>query len=105
MNTIRKLAAGFLLLAGALHLFSAVLVKFNPTSIITIFFGFAYLVIGILLLRDGRTILWLGSIVPMVGMILAVIGLLIKPTLFGVLFIAIDIIIVTCCFFLIFNKK
>lgn len=104
MKSMRSLAAGLLLLTGVLHLVSVALVKFEATSIITVFFGVAYLVIGYFLFRGGRTILWVGAIVPIVGLVLATLGMLMKPTLLGGIFIAIDIVIAGCCFSLIFRK-
>lgn len=105
MKTIRSLGASLLLLSGALHLTSAVLAQFDPASIITIVFGVAYLAIGFFLFRNGRITLWFGAIVPLVGLLLATIGMLMKPTMLGVLFIAIDIIVAACCFILIFRKE
>jgi hypothetical protein len=106
MKSLRNLAAGLLLLTGALHLISLVLVTFDPTSLITLLFGMAYLTIGFFLFRDDRAIiLWLGAIVPLVGLLLAAIGMVMNPTLLGAIFIAIDIIIATCCFMVIFRKK
>jgi hypothetical protein len=105
MKSVRNLAGGLLLLTGVLHLVSVALVKFEATSIITIVFGVAYLAIGTLLFRDGRAVLWLGASVPLVGLVLAAIGMLMKPTLLGGIFIAIDIVISVCCFTLIFRKQ
>jgi len=104
MKSIRTLAAGLLLLTGILHLVSVALAKFEPTSIITLAFGVAYLVIGFLLFRNGRSSLWFGAIVPLIGLLLAVAGMFMKPTLLGGIFIAIDIAIAACCFALIFRK-
>ena len=105
MKFLRNLAAGLLLLTGALHLVSLVFVTFVPTSLITLLFGWAYLVIGFFLFRDGRAILWFGAIVPLVGLLLAVLGMMMDPTLLGAIFIAIDVIITACCFALIFRKE
>lgn len=105
MKPIRNLAAGLLLLTGTLHLVSLIFVKFDPTSIITIVFGIAYLVIGFTLFLNKRTVLWFGAIVPLVGLLLATIGMVMNPTVLGALFIAIDILIVACCFILIFRKE
>lgn len=104
MKTVRNLAASLLLLTGALHLILAALVEFDPTSIITIVFGLAYLAMGFFLFRDGRAILWFGAIVPLIGLALAVVGMLMQPSLLGVIFIAIDVVIVACCFYLISRK-
>lgn len=105
MKSLRNLAAGLLLLTGALHLGSLMFVPFDLTSIITLLFGLAYLVIVFFLFRGGRTILWFGAIVPLVGLLLAVVGMVMNPTLLGALFIAIDIIIMACCFMVIFRKE
>ena len=105
MKTIRTLAGGLLLLTGALHIVSLALAKFDPTSMITLVFGLAYLVMGFALFWKGRAILWFGAIVPLVGLALAVIGMLMQPTLLGALFIAVDVVVVTCCFYLIFRKE
>jgi hypothetical protein len=105
MKSARNLAGGLLLLTGVLHLVSVALVKFEAVSIITIVFGLAYLVIGYFLFRGGRTALWFGAIVPLVGLGLAAIGMLMKPTLLSGIFITIDIIISVCCFSLIFRKQ
>lgn len=105
MKSLRNLAAGLLFLTGALHLISLAFVTFDPTSLITLLFGVAYLTIGFFLFRDGQVILWFGAIVPLVGLLLAVLGMVMNPTLLGALFIAIDIIIAACCFIVIFRKK
>jgi hypothetical protein len=103
MKTIRVLAASLLLLTGILHLVTTALTKFDATFIITIVFGLAYLAIGYFLFRQGRTILWFGAIVPLVGLLLAFVGMLTTPTLLGAFFIAIDVIIIACCSILLFR--
>jgi hypothetical protein len=105
MKTIRRLAGGLLLLTGVLHLLSAALTKFETTSIITIVFGLAYLVIGFFLFQSSRVILWFAAIVPLLGLLLAAIGMLMNPTLLGATFILIDIIVSGCCFYLITRKQ
>jgi len=104
MKSIRSLAASLLLFTGVLHLASVVFIKFEPTSIITLVFGAAYLVIGFYLFRNGRKPLWFGAVVPLIGLLLAVAGMFMKPTLLGGIFIAIDMAIAASCFSLIFRK-
>ena len=104
MKPIRSLAASLLLLTGTLHLVSVAFSKFEPTSVITLIFGAAYLAIGYLLFRGGRIVLWLGAVVPLIGLLLAVAGMFMKPTLLGGVFIAIDLAVSACCFLLIFGK-
>jgi hypothetical protein len=105
MKAIRNLAAGLLLLSGLLHLISVALVKFEATSIITIIFGVAYLAIGYFLFREGRAVLWLGGIVPLVGLVLAAIGMGMNPNLLAALFIVIDIFVAAGCLFLLFRHE
>ena len=105
MKPIRNLAAILLLLTGVLHLASVLLVKFEATSIITIVFGVAYTLIGALLFRGGRMVLWFGAIVPLMGLSLATIGMLMKPTLLGAVFMIIDIAVTICCFLLLFRNE
>jgi hypothetical protein len=71
-----------------LHLISVVVGKFEATSIITMVYGVGYLVIGYFFFRDGHTILWFGAIMPLVGLLLTVLGMLSNPSVLGVLFIA-----------------
>jgi hypothetical protein len=104
MKPMHSLAAGLLLLTGLLHLASVAFVTFEPTSIITLIFGAAYLVIGFFLFRSGRTVLWFGAVVPLVGLLLAAVGILMNPTLLGALFIGIDLVVIVCCLLLIFSK-
>jgi hypothetical protein len=104
MKSIRNLAASLLLLSGTLHLVSVAASKFEPTSSIALVFGAAYLVIGCLLFRGGRLILWLGAVVPLIGLLLAVAGMFMEPTLLGGIFIAIDIAVAAGCFWLIFRQ-
>jgi hypothetical protein len=104
MKSIRSLAAGLMLLTGTLHLVSVAFSKFDPTSIITLVFGASYLAIGFYLFRNGRNILWFGAIVPLIGLLLAVAGMFMKPTLLGGIFIAIDVAVAACCFSLVLRK-
>jgi hypothetical protein len=105
MKTIRNLAGSLLLLTGVLHLVSVALVKFEATSIITVIFGLAYLGIGYYLFRGSQTVLWFGAIVPLVGLVLASLGMIMNPTLLGGIFILIDVVIAACCFYIVFKSK
>jgi len=105
VKPIRSLAAVLLLLTGLLHLLSVVLLKFEPTSFITLVFGVAYLVIGFFLFRIGRLALWFGAVVPLAGLLLAAVGMLMNPTLVGAIFMVIDLVVIVCCFLLIFSKS
>jgi len=105
MKTIRYLAAGLLLFTGLLHVIQIITTKVIDTAtVITVIFGIIYLGLGVLLLRSGRIILWLAAILPLVGLLLAAVGMLTKPTMLGALFMVIDIAIAACCFTLLFRK-
>jgi len=104
MKSLRNLASILLLLSGVLHLVSVALMKFETTSIISIVFGLVYLVLGILLFQNNRAVLWSAAIVPLLGLLLAAIGMIMNPTLLGAVFILLDLIISGCCFYLISRK-
>lgn len=105
MNRIRYLAAGLLGLTGVLHVAQLVTAKLDASVVITVLFGVAYLVIGFFLFRDNRTAYYCGAIVPLVGLALATLGMLTNPTLLAAIFIAIDVVVVLCCFYLIQKSK
>ena len=105
MKLIRYLAAGLLCLTGILHVAQLTVAKLDASVIIAILFGAAYLVIGFFLLRDNRTAYYLGAIVPLIGLVLATLGMLTHLTLLAAIFIAIDVVVVLSCFYLIFKNK
>ena len=106
MKTVRYLAVGLLLLTGLLHVVQIITATIiDAAVIIAVTFGIIYLALGLLLIKGGRAIVWLAAIVPLVGLILAGVGMLMKPTLLGALFMAIDIGISACCFTLLFRKS
>jgi hypothetical protein len=105
MKTIRYLATGLLLFTGLLHviqIFTTTVI--DAAILITVTFGVIYLVLGFLLLRSGRVALWLAAILPLVGLLLALVGMLTNPTMLGALFIVTDIAIAACCFTLLFSN-
>jgi hypothetical protein len=104
MKSIRILAAVLLLLTGVLHVIQLLLAQLDSGTIITVVFGVAYLIIALFLFRSGKTALWFGAIVPLVGLLLAVVGMLTTPTVLGAIFIAIDVAIIACCFILLVRK-
>ena len=105
MNRIRYLAAGLLCLTGALHVAQLAVAKLDASVVIAVLFGVAYLVIGLCLFRDNRTTYYLGAIIPLIGLALATLGMLTHPTLLAAIFIAIDVVVVLSCFYLIFKNK
>ena len=105
MKTVRILAAILLLVTGVLHVVQLLLAKLDSATLITVIFGLAYLVIAFFLFRAGRSVLWFGAILPLVGLVLAVLGMFTAPTLLGGVFIAIDAVIICCCGYLLVKSK
>ena len=106
MKTIRTIAAGLLLLTGAIHVIQITTATvFDAAMAITVTFGVIYLLLGFLLFRGSRMIDWLAAILPLVGLLLAAVGMLTKPTWLGAFFMAIDVAVAACCFILIFRKQ
>ena len=106
MKTVRYVAVGLLLLTGLLHVVQIITATIiDAAVIIAVAFGIIYLALGLLLIKGGRAIVWLAAIVPLVGLLLAGAGMLMKPTLLGAFFMVIDIIISTCSFALLFRKS
>lgn len=105
MNRIRNLAAALLCLSGAIHVIQLFAGRPVVDTVITVSFGVIYLVIGVLLFRGGRASLTLGGIVPLVGLLLAVAGMLMSPTLLGAFFIAVDVIVAGCCLYIIAKSR
>lgn len=105
MKKIQLLAAGLLLLTGALHVIQVTTgASVDAAIIITVTFGVIYLALGFLLFRRGRTVYWFAAILPLVGLAFAAVGMLMQPTLLGAIFMVIDIAISACCFYLIFKN-
>jgi uncharacterized membrane protein (DUF2068 family) len=105
MSRIRYLAAGLLGLTGVVHVAQLAVATLDASTVITVLFGVAYLVIGVFLFRDNRTAYYFGTIVPLVGLVLATLGMLTNPTILAAIFIAIDVVIVLSCFYLIFKSR
>jgi uncharacterized membrane protein (DUF2068 family) len=105
MKRIRYLAVGLLCLTGILHVAQLAVAKLDASVVIAVLFGVAYLVIGFFLFRDNRTAYYLGAIVPLIGLVLATLGMLTHPTLLAAIFIAIDVVVVLSCFYLILKNK
>lgn len=63
-------------------------------------FGLIYFVIGIALLGRSRKALWMGAILPTIGGILGLVRLMTHPNPFSIFHIAIDLIVVPICIYL-----
>ena len=101
MKTLGYITAGLLLLTGTFHVAQIALVPMDTSLIITMVFGVAYLAIGVYLFRGSRAAYYSGVLVPLPGLVLALLGMLTKPTILALFFIAIDVIVVAGCVYLI----
>jgi uncharacterized membrane protein HdeD (DUF308 family) len=106
MKSIRLLAGILLLITGILHV---VLYIKDPNvlgSIGLLIFGIIYAVTGILLFNRKIYPLYLGLIIPLIGMTLSIIKFGI-PDLISLLalFKLIGIIVIICCGYLLLNRK
>jgi uncharacterized membrane protein HdeD (DUF308 family) len=106
MKPIRLLAGILLLITGVLHI---VLYFKDPNmsgSIGLLIFGIIYSFIGILLFNRKIYPLYLGLIIPLIGMTLSIIRFGI-PDLISLLalFKLIGVIVIICCGYLVLNSK
>ena len=104
MNRIRYMAAGLLCLTGVIHV-AQLVARLDASTIITVLFGVAYLVISFFLFRGNKTSYYLGAVVPVIGLLLAIAGMFMNPTFLAAVFIAIDVIVVLGCVYLIFSSR
>lgn len=105
MNRIRYLAAGLLCLTGVIHVAQLVVAKLDASTIITVLFGVAYLVISFFLFRGNRTSYYLGAVVPDIGLLLTIAGMFMNSTFLAAVFIAIDVIVVLGCVYLVVSSR
>lgn len=106
MNRIRYLAAGFLCLTGVIHVAQLGMAQLDVAVVIgVVVFGVAYLIIGGFLFRNNKTAYYFGAIVPLIGLCLGTVGMLTNPTALMAFLIAIDVVVVLSCFYLIKGKR
>jgi uncharacterized membrane protein HdeD (DUF308 family) len=106
MKTIRPLAGILLLITGILHVVLYIKAPDAPGSIGLLIFGIIYTVIGFLLFNKKIYPVYLGLIIPLIGMTLSIIKFGI-PGLISMLalFKLIGIIVVICCGYLLLKRK
>jgi len=106
MKPIRFLAGILLLITGILHVVLYIKTPNDPGSIGLLIFGIIYAIIGILLFNRKIYPLYLGLIIPLIGMTLSIIKFGI-PDLISLLalFKLIGITVIICCGYLLLNLK
>jgi uncharacterized membrane protein HdeD (DUF308 family) len=106
MKTIRLLAGILLVITGILHVAMYIKASDDPGTIGLLIFGIIYAVTGLLLFNRKMYPVYLGLIIPLIGMTLSIIKFGI-PDLISMLalFKLIGIIVIICCGYLLLNRK
>jgi len=99
MPRSRRLAGLLMLASGITHTSEPFVFGWSPVMPGVLAFGAAFFVIGLFLLREGRTVLWWGALLPGVAVALAL-GLVarqgsIRPL--TVWHVAVDLTVVPIC--------
>ena len=101
---LRLLAASLMLLTGVIHLALTAFTAGTEMALMALF-GLLYIAIGIGLLVSKRVSYYLGAIIPSVGACLAAYSYVVmKPELVDLPLIAIDILVILNCCYLILHK-
>ncbi len=106
MKTIRFLAAILLVITGVWHIFLFLKNTGDPNGIPLLIFGILYALTGILLFTPKILWVYVGLILPIIGMIAASVKIGVKnfdPTMW--VLILIDVIVIVCCAYLILVRK
>jgi hypothetical protein len=102
MKTIRFIAGSFLLLNGILHIIEYL----NSNNIGILVFGIIYIITGALLFNKKAYPVYLGLIVPIIGMSLSLIKFGIPELIsLSALFKLIGLIVVICCAYILIKRK
>lgn len=104
MEQVRSITAYSFFGAGILHLGYVIFSPFESTQLITLLFGFAYLVLGYLLLTGRVSVLAAGA-VTLLGTLLNIVGMATKFNVMGVVFLVFDIAILTGCGYLLVKAR
>lgn len=106
MKTLRLVAAILLIINGALHLVEYRHVSADNGSIGIMVFGMIYIITGLLLFHTRLYSLYLGIIIPVVGMSLSFIKYGIPdPVSLPALFKVIGVAVVICCLVLLGKRQ
>jgi hypothetical protein len=100
-HVLRRLAASLLLVSGVTHVIQLPIYGAEHSVIGATIFGGIYFAIGLALLSKSRMALVLGAIFPSIGGVLGVYRFLhLHPNPFSVFHVAIDLVVVPACIFL-----
>jgi hypothetical protein len=102
-RAIRFLGASLVLLGGIIHL-AAVAVTTGMQMAIMALFGVLYVAIGVGLFLGKHLFSYLGVVIPLVGTFIAGYAYAVSPDMTILPLIALDIIVILCCTYLILHK-
>jgi len=106
MKTIRLFAGILLIINGILHIVLYLQTSNNAGSIGILAFGIIYIITGLLLFNKKRYPIYLGIIIPIIGMSLSLIKFGVPELIsFSALFKVIGLIVIICCVYIIVNQK
>jgi len=106
MKTIRLIAGILLVATGVLHIVGYTKAPDDPGSIGTLVFGIIYGIIGLLLFTKKSYPLYLGLVLPVIGMTIALIkfGFPALKSMMAILLL-IDVVVIICCAYLLVKRK
>jgi uncharacterized membrane protein HdeD (DUF308 family) len=106
MKTIRLFAGIVLSISGVLHIVAYFQAPYSPGSIPVLSFGVIYMIIGFLLFNKKKYPIYLGIIVPLIGMTLSLIKFGIPELIsLSALFKVLEISAVACCIVLLTKSQ
>ena len=106
MKTIRLLAGVLLIINGILHIVLYLQTSNNAGSIGILAFGIIYIITGLLLFNKKKYPVYLGIIIPIIGMSLSLIKFGVPELIsLSALFKVIGLLVIVCCSYIIVNQK
>jgi uncharacterized membrane protein HdeD (DUF308 family) len=105
MKTLLRIAGLLLLLNGVLHIVEYINNSNNPGSIGILVFGVIYIITGLLIFNRKRYSVYLGLIIPIIGMGLSIIKFGVPDLItLSALFKLIGLIVICCCGYILIVK-
>lgn len=106
MKTIRLLAGILLTINGVLHIILYLQTSNNAGSIGILAFGIIYIITGLLLFNKKKYPIYLGIIIPIIGMSLSIIKFGVPELIsLSALFKVIGLIVIICCSYIIVKQN
>ncbi|MBE0661135.1 MAG: DUF308 domain-containing protein [Bacteroidales bacterium] len=95
-----------LLLNGVLHIVEYINKSISPGRIGILVFGVIYIITGLLIFNKKRYSVYLGLIIPIIGMTLSIIKFGVPELIsLSALFKLIGLIVICCCGYILINQK